>query len=113
MRTVLPTLRPAARTSSWAATEMPTKRERMVRLAEQAVLFFVALKLIRWSSGEGDAVFGIVTAVVLGAWRGVMNKIDPELIGYQRHDVNGADRWFCEVCGKEEGECARCYEVEI
>lgn len=92
---------------------MPTKRERIIRYAKAAVAFYVAIKLIRWASGLDEPAFILVVAVILGAWRGVINKIDPELIGYERREINGVDRWFCEVCGKEEGECARCYEVEI
>ena len=28
-------------------------------------------------------------------------------------DVEGVERWFCELCGKEEGACARCEEVVV
>lgn len=28
-------------------------------------------------------------------------------------EVEGKERWFCELCGKEEGACERCEEVAV
>lgn len=92
---------------------MPTKRERLERRVKVAIAAGGTLWMLHVFHDANVYAFALVGPMLLGMFRWMANDADPELIGYERHEVDGEDRWFCEVCGKEEGECARCYEVEV
>ena len=92
---------------------MPTKRERVERNAKVCVAAFVTLYALHLIHGAHPLVFGVVGYLWLGMFRWMANEADPEVLGYEIHDVDGVERYFCEVCAKEEGDCARCYETEV
>lgn len=90
---------------------MPTKREVLERNVKIGIAAAATLWVLYPFSHTHPALFGAVGYLLLCTFRWMANEADPPIVGFERHEVDGEDRWFCEVCGKEEGECARCYEV--
>lgn len=92
---------------------MPTKRECRVRLAKQLVVTLAAAKGLYWLAGVDRGLFMVGAGFVLATWRRVMDWASPIDMGYEIHNIDGVERYFCEVCAKEEGDCPRCYETEV
>jgi hypothetical protein len=78
---------------------------------ELAVLFGFVLVVRPFA--DISTVGWVVIGIALVVYRKIMNRIDPVTRFYERHVVNGAERWFCELCGKEEGDCPRCNEAVV